>query len=220
MVTLQTYARKCWAPKCFNHFIVRDNLYEHFIVFVRMDPPKEPATEEPYPGWLRIEKDGQRPFYKTPFPRTVLRSAAMLKDFLGKEKAAGRMNEIEEKQFSFKRRHGVQGKDVASPQILDQVQGDAASPPELSMVPDNDAGEQNLSISEPKGLFKHRTVVELLTREPDKSINHRKLLSNTAKLVDKFRPKSDQQKPTEFEDFKKKLLDASDMNDVVTCDSR
>ena len=181
------------------------------IVFEKMDPPKEPFVEEPYPGWLRIEKDGQRPFYKTPFPRTVLRSAAMLKDFLGKEKAAGRMKEVDEKQFSFKRRHGVKVKDAASPELLDQVQGDAASPTEVGVAPDG----QVLSHGEPTELLKHRTVVELLTREPDKSTNHRKLLSNTAKLVDKFRPKIENQ--TDFEVFKEKLMDASDMSDIVTC---
>jgi hypothetical protein len=49
-----------------------------------MDTPEEFVTEEPYPGWLRTEKEGSRPYYKSPFPRTVIRSGAILRDYLVK----------------------------------------------------------------------------------------------------------------------------------------
>ena len=82
-----------------------------------MDDP-EHVVEEPFSGWLRVELQGQKPYYKSPFPRTVLRSGAILRDFLAKEKAAGRMMDIEESKFSFKRKYGVRIKDTASPSVV------------------------------------------------------------------------------------------------------
>ena len=39
-------------------------------------------SEEPFPGWLRIEVEGKKPSYKSPFPRTTIISAAKLDEFL------------------------------------------------------------------------------------------------------------------------------------------
>ena len=169
-----------------------------------MDPPEEHVTEEPFPGWIRIERAGEKPFYKSPIPRTVLRSAAMLRDFLSKERAAGRMNEIEEDKFSFKRKHGVKTKVPATSPTPINVSGEA---PEAQVA----------KSVESKEVYEHRTVVELLTRNPDQLTDHKKMLSNAAKQVDKFRPGSENQNPSSFEQFKKKLCDASDMKDVVHC---
>ena len=153
-----------------------------------MDTPDELVTEEPYPGWLRTEKEGSRPYYKSPFPRTVIRSAAILRDYLVKERAAGRMLDIEEDKFSFKRKIGVKIKGVTSPPVLTPVHVSASD----GQVVDS-------------GGSKHRTVVELLTRDPDKITDHKKLLSSSAKDVDKFRAKNDDQNPPNFENFKRLL---------------
>ena len=68
-----------------------------------------------------------------------------------------------------------------------------------------------------EGRFEHRSVVDLLTRDPDKLINHKKLLSITAKQVDKFRPTNVNQEPTDFEELKQRLFDAADMKDIMSC---
>ena len=75
---------------------------------------EEVVTEEPLPGWLRYEIPGKAPFYKSPFPRTVIRTAAMLKEFLRKEHLAGRMKGVDGSEFSFKRRLGLKVKAVPS----------------------------------------------------------------------------------------------------------
>ena len=160
-------------------------------------------VEEPFVGWLRIELEGQKPYYKSPYLRTVLRSAAMLKNFLAKERAGGRMIEVEESRFSFKRKHGVNVKSVAISPVPIEVYGAAPDVQVLDAVSD--------------GMFEHRTAVELLTRDPAKITNHKKLLSNTAKQVDKIRPMNAYEKPTGFQELKKKLFDATDMKDIVTC---
>ena len=69
-----------------------------------MDAPKEHVSDEPFPGWLKVEVEGQKPFYKTPFPRTIIRSGAMLKEYLAREQLAGRMDDVEIDKFSFKRK--------------------------------------------------------------------------------------------------------------------
>ena len=152
--------------------------------------------EEPYPGWLRVEVEGQKPFYKSPFPRTVLRSAAMLRDFLEKENAAGRMLNVQSSQFSFKRKLGIKAKNSnladAALNTLDQES--------------TSAGCQ----SEP------RSTVELLTRDPNKLIEHPKLLSNVAKKVDASRLNDAYKKPQNFDDLRERLAGANDLRDIIT----
>ena len=72
-------------------------------------------TEEPLPGWLRHETEGEKPWFRTPVPRMVIRDASKLKGFLDKEHSQGRLLEIDGSQFSFKRRLGLrQRKSVAN----------------------------------------------------------------------------------------------------------
>ena len=44
--------------------------------------PDPIITEEPLPGWQRYEIEGQKPWFKTPAPRTVIRDAKKLQSFL------------------------------------------------------------------------------------------------------------------------------------------
>ena len=153
--------------------------------------------EEPYPGWLRFEVEGQKPFYKTPFPRTVIRSAAMLRDFLEKENAAGRMLDVQSSQFSFKRRLGI------------KVRTSASHPEPEDNIANQETAEEPIQL-EP------RSVVELLTRDPNKLTEHPKLLSNMAKQVDASRPDDAYQNPSNFEDLRERLSGAADLRDIVT----
>ena len=87
----------------------------------------------------------------------------------------------------------------------------------LDVQNDDDFDEDNNVAS--SELFEDRTVVELLTRDPDKLIDHKKLLSNTAKQVDKFRPNNleENSNPSSVHKLKKKLSDAVDIKDIVQC---
>ena len=67
-------------------------------------------SEEPFPGWLRVEVEGKKPSYRSPFPRTTITNAAKLDEFLEKEHSAGRMKDVHRDQFSFKRRLGLRQK--------------------------------------------------------------------------------------------------------------
>ena len=159
-------------------------------------------TEEPYPGWQRYEVVGQRPYYKTPVPRTVIRSAAILKDFLKKEQEVGRMREIEISSFSFKRRLGIKNKDVVS------SSGNVMSVTNYTNTLEAEAEGETLP--------EHRDVVDLLTRETGKIVDHRKLLSNTSREIDTFRSKNGSYHASEtFEVLKEKLSSASDLRDIV-----
>ena len=161
----------------------------------------EHVMEEPFPGWLRVEVEGKKPFYKSPFPRTVIRSAAMLKGFLAKEQAAGRMIGIDDSQFTFKRKYGVKAKVVEIPPGPNE--DDIAGPAMEGL--DNHGPRRN------------RSVVDLLTRDPDKFTDHKKLLSCMSKQIDGFQPKDAYQKPRNFDDLKKKLSAAVDMKDIFAC---
>ena len=49
------------------------------------------VTEEPLVGWLRVEVEGSKPWFKTQVSRTVIRNARMLQDFLMIERDSGRI---------------------------------------------------------------------------------------------------------------------------------
>ena len=177
--------------------------FNDFIVLLEtMDEAETHVEMDPYPGWLRVEIEGKRPFYKSPFPRTVLGNAGMLKEYLAKEKAAGRMLNVEESLFSFKRKFGLKKKSVAAPDANKVVSGNSedldASGSEATPLP-------------------NREVVDLLTVDPDKIPDHRKLLSQTSKLLDDFQPKDVYQNPPNFDAMKKRVEDAFDMKDIHAC---
>ena len=171
-----------------------------------MDIP-EHITKEPNDDWLRVEKEGQKPFYKTPFPRRIIGNAAMLRGFLAKENTAGRMLDITEDQFSFKRKYGLQR--TKCPPSLH------ASSQDLPRVGDHVI--DGIHDDALKGYGNRRTVVELLTRDPEKVVEHKKLLSNSAKQVDRFRHIEKNQESNVFEGLKKKLAETKDIQDIITC---
>ena len=156
-------------------------------------------TEEPFPGWLRIEVEGKKPTYRTPFPRTVITSAAKLEDFLDKEHSAGRSLNIDKSLFSFKRRLGLKQKVTPPPPSLESAEVNAAT----KDIDEKDSG-------------KVRGVVELLTRDHEAKIDHRKLFFNVSKKVDAFRPSDAHETPTNFDDMMKEVSTARDMRELLT----
>ena len=165
-----------------------------------MNLEKSPVvTEEPRPGWQRYEVEGAKPWFKTPVPRTVIRDAAKLEDFLEKEHGHGRMIDITGSEFSFKRRFGLRQKHVAG---RDRSVGSISDAGEDS--------EEETIIAEAKSL----SMVERLTRSTD-IIDHRKLLSKSAKEIDDFRQNDGYQTPADFEDLKKKVSSSSDLREML-----
>ena len=166
-----------------------------------MSSGKNPViTEEPVPGWLRYEVEGEKPWFKTPAPRTVIRDSSKLHAFLDKEHGHGRMLEIDGKEFSFKRRLGLR-KNRASesnvPQTDDQhVQVDD------STADSNVTGIKTLSI------------VERLTRNTE-VLDHKKLLCKSSKDLDEFRLNDGYQTPGNFEDLKKQVSSSSDLREML-----
>ena len=79
------------------------------------EDPIRVETEEPFTGWLRVEVEGRKPSYRSPFPRTTITSAAKLGEFLEKEQSGGRMLDVDVSHFSFKRRMGLKKRSAPSP---------------------------------------------------------------------------------------------------------
>ena len=177
--------------------------FNDFIVLETMDEDENHVEIGPYPGWLRVEVEGKRPFYKSPFPRTVLGNAGKLREYLAKEKSAGRMLDVEESLFSFKRKFGLKTKPGVAPTEHNRVGKETT---------------ENLGSSESQAApLTNRAVVDLLTRDPDKTTDHRKLLSQMSKLLDDFQPKDVYQNPPSFDSVKKRVEDAFDMKDIHAC---
>ena len=165
-----------------------------------MNLAKEPVvTEEPVPGWLRYEVEGKKPWFKTPVPRTVIRDAIKLQDFLEKEHSIGRMLEVDGKEFSFKRRFGLQKKQVSSDSSLQVLVGSDS--------------EDNNEVTETSD--KLSTIVERLTRNTD-IVDHKKLLSKSSKQVDDFRQNDRYKTPDNFAELKQKVFSSPDLRAMLT----
>ena len=138
------------------------------------------VTEEPLPGWQRYEMEGEKPWFKTPVPRTVIRDASKLQDFLEREHSHGRMKEVDGQEFSFKRRLGLQKQKVsAGAAVLETLQ-----------TPDEVISE----VSDSK--LETASIVERLTRNSD-VLDHKKLLYKSSKDLDRFRQNDGYQNPVQ-----------------------
>ena len=135
------------------------------------------VTEEPYPGWLRFEIEGQKPWYKTPVPRIVLRNTNHLREYLRKEQAKEKLLDVNENGFSFKRRLGLRAK----------------SAPTLSSGKASSANGAGSTIEDSLKGSKQFSSIERLIRS-NEPVNHRKLLCQAATSVDTFRLKETQVK--------------------------
>ena len=152
------------------------------------------TSEEPFPGWIRYERPGEKPWYKTPVPRKVIRNAKMLSEFLAKERLNNRMIDVDEGLFSFKRRYGLRVRSVTLPPA---------------------AEEQNVEVTISP------SIVERLSRRSDVGhLDHRKLLSGSAKLLDQFRDKDCFHEPQDFEELKHQIATSTDLRDMLVKLSR
>ena len=162
-----------------------------------MDLEKIPlVTEEPSAGWLRYEKEGEKPWFKTPVPRTVIRDASKLKIFLEKEHSLGRMLDVDVGLFSFKRRHGLRQKSVTIAPSLSK-----------SSTPFTETGGAEKRVPE-------ESILDRLTRNAE-VLDHRKLLSNSSKMIDQFRQNDGYNTPEAFEELKKKVSSSKDLREML-----
>ena len=152
---------------------------------------RETVTEEPASGWLRIEIEGSTPYYKSPIPRTVLKSSRKVELFLQNEHNKGRMKDIEVGQFSFKRRLGLKKK-IATAERLSE-------PSSMG----NYGGDQ-VHVVKPK------TIVERLIKTTE-ALDHRKILNSAAKKVDQSRGGDGYATPNSFECFKESVSTSADL---------
>ena len=155
-------------------------------------------TEEPYPGWLRFEIKGEKPYFKTPIPRTVIRDRVKLVNYLTKEQANGRMLEVDEGQFSFKRRFGLRTR--KSEVTLKDIDIDIGT-----ISSKSDSEEKNRKSSD---------TVERLTRS-GKVVDHRKLLLDACKVIDKLRLSDAYETPENFESLKMRLACSKDLKAML-----
>ena len=165
-----------------------------------MNEAKHPSvTEEPLPGWQRFEVEGQKPWFKTPAPRAVIRDAKKLQSFLDKEHQQGRMLNVDGSEFSFKRRLGLQKKSIASSSsTTSSVSGNSTTAPsELLEMRENP----------------NQSIVERLTRT--ETPDHKKLLSKSSQKIDKFRTNDGFKTPVNFEDLKEKVSSSVDLRDLL-----
>ena len=159
-----------------------------------MDDEDTIMSEEPLPGWQRFEKKGEKPWFKTPVPRMVIRSNTQLQTFLAKQHDQGQMLDISGKEFSFKRKYGLRR---ASSFIEPNVQS-CSSP--CDVPSSNGQGQES--------------IVERLTRNLE-PIDHRKVLSNSAKKVDQFREKDVYATPENFNEIVASIATSSDLRDML-----
>ena len=155
------------------------------------------SADEPLPGWLRFEVEGQKPWFKTPVPRTVIRDGIKLQDYLEKEHSNGRMLEISGKEFSFKRRLGLRQKRAEAGHDVDVNEETA----------DEDVGDNVTGLGS-------SSIVDRLTRSGN-IVDHKKLLSNSAKEMDCFRRNDGYQTPTDFADLKEKISSSVDLRAML-----
>ena len=184
------------------------------------------VTEEPLKGWLRFEVEGSKPWFKTPVPRTVIRNARMLAEFLKKEHDKKRMLEVTGSEFSFKRRLGLRkGSQVsceASPLECSSSGGqeeivDEANIPTMHQSSVSTEGHErdvrqalsNINISQKVN------IEERLMRSKE-VVDHRKLLSHTSSLMDQFRSNDGYQTPENFLDVKEKLVASNDLRGLLS----
>ena len=176
-----------------------------------MNTAKEPVvTEEPLPGWLRFETEGEKPWYKTPPPRTVIRANSNLKEFLEKEHKQNRKLDIDGSEFSFKRRLGLKSKintppdsaGISTPDVLSE----ALSVTSLTAMNDKSPSSESRELQE--------TAVDRLVRGKD-VINHRKLLSACSKTMDSFRLTDGYHSSDGFENLKSNIASSCDLRGML-----
>ena len=157
-------------------------------------------SEEPLPGWQRFEVEGAPPWFKTPPPRTVIRSRSNLKEYLEKEHDQGRKRDINGSEFSFKRRLGL--KKRSSNNRLNSSESEMSN----HVVELNSESSSNLAESEDTVM---NPALRLVRNK--EVLDHRKLLTNSSKSIDSFRINDGYQTPQTFPLLKERIASSSDL---------
>ena len=179
------------------------------------------VTEEPLPGWLRFEKIGEKPWFKTPIPRTVIRSKSSLKEYLEKEHKQDRKLDVDGSEFSFKRRLGL--KHHGSTSSLSSSHSEITS--EVSEITsevnvNQEVGTDEVTeAGEPSKILRSRgidmTIANRLVKTKD-VLDHRKLLSKSSKAIDSFRINDGYTTPATFDQLKERISLSSDLRAFLT----
>ena len=185
---------------------VGDKIIVHiFAALLSMDLTRNQiVTEEPLSGWLRYEKEGEKPWFKTPAPRVVIRDASKLRAFLDKEHNIGRMLDVNVNQFSFKRRLGLRQKknETVAAKNDDQNDDIAASVDEVA------------ALSDVRVYATKEALVDKLTKRAD-ILDHRKLLCSSSKEIDEFRENASYNTPEGFDEIKKNISSSNDLREML-----
>ena len=138
-----------------------------------MNSNKVPVvTQEPFPGWFRYEIEGQKPWFQSPVPRTLIKSSGHLSEYLLREHAKGNMREVKAESFSFKRRMGLRVRSVSNVRrSIDKV-----------------TQSRSVSFDDNKRKSKsdQTSIIKNLTRNGE-VIEHQKLLTSSACNLDTLR---------------------------------
>ena len=173
------------------------------------------VSEEPFPGWLRYETPGSKPWFKTPPPRTIIRDMKKLEEFLKKEHSHQRMLHITGEEFSFKRRYGLKRKSaiqcssevsLVAPSISGGVSTEVICEEELSQ-----SLQTVTSLSS-------TDILDRLTRNKEK-VDHRKCLSRAAKELDSFRATDGYEDPENIENIRSQLQSSKDLREIFVMHS-
>ena len=172
-----------------------------------MDDPEPETfwTKEPNDDWLRKETVGSKPVYFTPFPRLVMNGRQKVKDWIEKEKRAGKEVNVTPDDFIFKRRHGL--KERQDPVVVYTT----TDTREESVVDES----TNIGIRR-----ENRDAVELLTRDPKIMIDHRRRLHETCKALDSTLESSrtiNSIGDEAVKNIKEKISKVANLNDLMAC---
>ena len=147
------------------------------------------VSEEPAAGWQRFEVKGEKPYFKSPIPRMVIRDRVKLADYLKKEHDQGRMLDVVEEMFSFKRRLGLKRKK-------------------------SDKSTEVLTESTAKEETSCSSIVDRLTK-CGKAVDHKKLMLESCIKLDQLRISDSFETPCNFEEIKTKLTESTDLRDML-----
>ena len=174
-------------------------------------------SEEPHPGWLRYEVEGSTPYYKSPVPRTVLRSARKLAQYLDIEHKKGNLLNVAVSDFSFKRRLGLKSSKrgltsyvASNKDVVSCVKSSYELSVTDSRVSEGDDGKRNQLI-----VCKSTSIVHRLSRSTE-IVDHRKVLSAAAKNLDCSRVNDGYLTPDNFEEIKSFISSSEDLREMLS----
>ena len=182
-----------------------------FRYFRGMEPSAEDAllTE----AGFRVVREGvENTFFVTPAPCTRrLYKQGQAASYLSKQHQAGRLLHIESKLFIFRKRKSCEG------QTADASNGGAAGGQASGgSAARSGAGGPPRQDREPT-TDRVSFMVQQLTRNPAVTLDHKKLLSNAASMMDTWlSPPSTSPSQEDFNKFKEKLMTARDFESLLT----